>query len=186
MIFPIVVVGVGVAGIGTALYYLKQWSEREGPPIPPLPNGDNGEKNGEDNGAVPDNGDGNGGGGQQKQGAKCSRTGETYNAVRWATPAHIAAFLMVLGYPTGPTLTSASDKVQIKRFQQDATKLGLRGLKGAGSKWHDGSMGACTLLALSNAEALHKAGRWIPRQTDAGGSTADTWFTKMMAQAGWV
>jgi hypothetical protein len=89
---------------------------------------------------------------------------------------HVAAGLIALGYPVGPTLVSPDDIKNIRKFQTDATALNLRGMVGAGSKWHNGKMGACTLLAMSNAEALLKSGKWIPR-------TPSNWFEKSWVPA---
>ncbi len=118
---------------------------------------------------------------------RCFRSGSRYDAQRWSTPMHVAAGLMPLGYPVGPKLTSASDKVQIKRFQSDGIKFGLKGLKGAGPKAINGKMNACTLVALGQAEQLLKGGNWIPRKTKDGKSDPE-WITdmrKMLNALGW-
>ncbi len=167
MIGPLLAIGGGLGGLGLTYFYLKRWADAKREPVdPPGPAPGPSPSPITDDEAKPD-----GGGGQKKQGATCSRTGEKYDAGRWSSPMHVAAGLIALGYPVGPTLLSPDDVKNIRKFQVDATALNLRGMIGAGSKWHKGDMGACTLLAMSNAEALLKSGKWIPR-------TPKNWFEK--------
>lgn len=97
-----------------------------------------------------------------KNSARCSKTGEVYNQVRWTGPAAVQGGLIRLGYFVGPTLVTASDVALIKKFQRYARKLGLGPYKGAPSSWVHGRMGPCTLIALSDAESRLYAGIWEP------------------------
>lgn len=164
MIGPLLVIGGGVAGLGISLYWLKRWADERMEPKP----------NGKPSPVIDETKKKKVGGGGGGQGDKCARTGERYDAGRWSSPFHVAAGLISLGYFTTPALTTKKDKKSIRKFQTDATALNLNGMVGAGSDWHDGKIGACTLLALSNAEALLKSGKWIKR-------TQENWF-----EANWV
>ena len=114
MILPVLVTvgAVGVLGVGA--WYLKEWAyDGKPPPIPPRPNGDPAPEPGPTPGPRPD------GGG--KQGDKCGRTGERYDAGRWSSPVAVAAGLLSLGYGVSPALTTSDDKKAIRRFQKDAS-----------------------------------------------------------------
>ncbi len=161
MLVPVLITIGGVAAIGTTLYYLKDWAEGYMKPIvPPGP------------GPSPITDDKTADGkGKAPQGDRCSRTGERYDSARWSSPVHVAAGLLSLGYGVSPSLVTKDDKKAIIRFQKDAIGLSLNGMAGASSDWAKGKMGACTLLAMSNAEALLKAGKWWKR-------TPQNWFDK--------
>lgn len=92
---------------------------------------------------------------------ECIVDGGTADRSRNAT--WVADALKKLGYPVSVVLTTAADKVQIKRFQVRASQLNLTGTVGPGAQFPiDGKMGLCTIRALEDAAILYNEGNWTP------------------------
>lgn len=99
------------------------------------------------------------GGSEVSDSYKCKRTGQVADVARWSSPAPVIAALEKLGYKLN-SLTSKAGREEVMKFQTKAIAIGLMGLSGADSKWVDGVMGGCTLVALSAAMNMYEAGNW--------------------------
>lgn len=96
--------------------------------------------------------------------SKCPRNGASYNAALWPSPASVIAELRQLAFgqqiPASSSITSSAWRAEIKRFQAIARSLNLSGLVNAPESYIDGIVGACSLLALTEARAARLRGAW--------------------------
>lgn len=152
-VHPLVPIGlIGVIGGGIYAAYRFLWKTDDAMP----PDDGDAITNGDANGTptpspTPD---------QKTANLVCKKTGQKYDVNRWASPAHVAAGIVALGYPVGPTLVTPSDVEQIKKLQRRFAEDGIGPYANAPNSWIHGRAGPCFLISLSAAEAKLKAGQW--------------------------
>lgn len=82
----------------------------------------------------------------------CASAGKHYDVERWASPVHVMAGMIALGYPVSNTLVTASDKLQIKALQRAFRDQKIGPYAKAKESWIHGNVGPCFLLSMSAAE----------------------------------
>lgn len=142
-IVPILAVLGAAAGAATGVWYLLRRGEEMKPEPDPDPD--------PTPGPTPT---------PPKDPTYCKKAGKSYDVDRWSSPLMISAAFMGFGYPVGPTLKTANDKIQIKDFQRRMRELGIGPYANAPDSWITGRVGPCLLISMSDAEGrlIGKAG----------------------------
>lgn len=110
----------------------------------------------------------------------CRKTGQAYDIKRFATPVHVAALMIALGYPVSPSLKTSADVKMIKKLQRRFRDQRIGPYSKAPNSWIHGRSGPCFLISLSNAEARLSEGSWLVVDS----SSDPNWLEKMTGGGG--